>query len=176
MDRRDRRSEKRLRSWAASRRHFALSTAVAGRVISLAGVLGRPVRNAAGTQIGRVSDIIVRRDVGGKYPPVTGVLVRVRSAFAIVQEADATLTQTEVRLGSNARVMWRPEWRDDDVSLARDVLHCRLVGTSGVCVLPAADVYLLSGPQGWELAGIDIGVWSRGRGLVGRRRACDRTP
>jgi hypothetical protein len=144
-------------------------------VISLAGVLGRPVRNAAGTQIGRVSDI-VRRDVGGKYPSVIGVLVCLRSTIAFVQHADATLTQTEVRLGSNARVMWRPEWRDDDVSLARDVLHCRLVGTSGVCVLPAADVYLLNGPQGWELAGIDIGVWSRGRGLVGRRRACDRTP
>jgi hypothetical protein len=141
-------------------------------VISLAGVLGRPVRNAAGTQIGRVSDIIVRRDVGGKYPSVTGVLVCLRSAFAFVQHADATLTQTEVRLGSNARVMWRPEWRDDDVSLARDVLHCRLVDTCGVCVLPAADVYLLNGPQRWELAGIDIGVWSRGRGLVGRRRAC----
>jgi hypothetical protein len=122
VDRRDRRSKKRLRSWAASRRHFALSTAVASRVISLAGVLGRPVRNAAGTQIGRVSDIIVRRDVGGKYPSVTGVLVCLRSAFAFVQHADATLTQTEVRLGSIARVMWRPEWRDDDVSPARDVL------------------------------------------------------
>jgi hypothetical protein len=64
-------------------------------VISLAGVLGRPVRNAAGTQIGRVSDIIVRRDVGGKYPSVTGVLVCLRNAFAFVQHADATLTQTK---------------------------------------------------------------------------------
>jgi hypothetical protein len=141
-------------------------------VISLAGILGRPVRNAAGAQIGRVSDIIVRRDVAGRYPPVIGVLVRVRSAFAFIQEADATLTQTEVGVGSNARVMWRPELRDDDMPLARDVLHRRLVDTSGVCVLPAADVYLLNGPQGWELAGIDMGVWSGGRGLVGRRRAC----
>ena len=167
-----RRSEKRLRAWAASRRHFALSTAVANRVISLAHVLGRPVRNAAGTRIGRVSDIVVRWDAGNEYPPVTGVLVRVRSAFAVVQQADVTLTQTEVRLRSNARMMWRPVWRDDEVALARDVLDRRLVDTSGVLVVRAADVYLLNGPQGWELAGIDVGVWSCGRGLISRRGAC----
>ena len=166
-----RRSEKRLRAWAASRRHFALSTAVANRVISLAHVLGRPVRNAAGTRIGRVGDIVVRRDAGNEYPPVTGVLVRVRSTFAVVRQADARLTQTEVRLRSNARVMWRPVWRDDEVALARDVLDRQLVDTSGVLV-PAADVYLFNGPQGWELAGIDVGVWSCGRGLISRRRAC----
>jgi sporulation protein YlmC with PRC-barrel domain len=83
-------SKKRLRAWAASRRHFALSTAVANRVISLAHVLGRPVRNAAGTRIGRVSDIVVRWDAGGEYPPVTGVLIRVRGANAVVQQADVT--------------------------------------------------------------------------------------
>jgi hypothetical protein len=167
-----RRSEKRLRSWAASRRHFALSTAVANQVISLAHVLGRPVRNAAGTRIGRVSDIVVRLDASSEYPPVTGVLVRVRSAFAVVQQADVTLTQTEVRLRSNAQVVWRPIWRDDDVALAREVLDRRLVDTSGVQVVRAADVYLLNGPQGWQLAGIDVGVRSYGRRLVAQRRAC----
>jgi hypothetical protein len=165
-------SEKRLRAWASSRRHFALSTAVANRVISLAHVLGRPVRNAAGTRIGRVSDIVVCGDAGGEYPPVTGVLIRVRSAFAVVQQADVTLTQTEVRLRSNAQMMWRPVWRDDEVALARDILDRRLVDTSGGQLARAANVYLLNGPQGWELAGIDVGVWSCGRGLIGRRRAC----
>jgi sporulation protein YlmC with PRC-barrel domain len=164
-------SEKRLRTWAASRRHFALSTAVANRVISLAHVLGRPVRNAAGTRIGRVSDIVVRWAAGNEYPPVTGVLVRVRSAFAVVKQAEVTLTQTEVRLRSHAQVMWWPAWRDDDVALARGVLGRLLVDTSGVHVARAADVYLLNGPQGWELAGIDVGVWSCGRGLIGWRRA-----
>ncbi len=165
-------SKKRLRAWAASRRHFALSTAVANRVISLAHVLGRPVRNAAGTRIGRVSDIVVRWDAGGEYPPVTGVLIRVRGAFAVVQQADVTLTQTEVRLRSNARVMWRPVWRDDDVALARDVLGRRLVDTSGVQVARAANLYLANGPQGWELAGIDVGVWCCGRGLISWHTAC----
>ena len=171
-ERRPRGSKKRLRAWAASRRHFALSTAVTNRVISLAHVLGRPVRNAAGTRIGRVSDIVVRWDAGGEYPPVTGVLIRVRGAVAVVQQADVALTQTEVRLRSNARVMWRPVWRDDDLALARDVLGRRLVDTSGVQVARAANVYLANGPQGWELAGIDVGVWCCGRGLISRRPDC----
>jgi hypothetical protein len=66
---------------------------------------------------------------------------------------------------------WRPAWGDDDVALARDVLDRQLVDTSGVQVVRAADAYLLNGPQGWELAGIDVGLLSIGRRLVARRRA-----
>ena len=164
--------EKSRRAWAVSRKRFALSGALADRVISLAHILGRPVRNAAGTRIGRVSDIVVRWDAGNEHPPVTGVLVKVRAALAVVQQGDVALSQTEVRLRSDAQLVWRPVWRDDEVALARDVVDRQLVDTSGVQVVRAADAYLLNGPHGWELAGIDVGVLSFGRRLVTRRRAC----
>jgi magnesium transporter len=164
--------EKSRRAWAVSRKHFALNGTLADRVISLAHILGRPVRNAAGTRIGRVSDIVVRWDAGDEHPPVTGVFVKVRGALAVVQPADVTLSQTEIRLRSDARMEWRPVWGDDDVALARDVLDRQVVDTSGVQVVRAADAYLLNGPQGWELAGIDVGVRSFGRKLVSRRTAC----
>ena len=163
---------KSRRAWAVSRKRFALSGALADRVISLAHILGRPVRTAAGTQIGRVGDIVVRWDAGDDHPPVTAVFVKVRGAIAVVQPADVTLTQAEIRLRSDARMQWRPVWGDDDVALARDVLDRQLVDTSGVQVVRAADAYLLNGPQGWELAGIDVGLLSFGRRLVARRRAC----
>jgi sporulation protein YlmC with PRC-barrel domain len=166
--------EKNRRAWVVSRKHFARDGTLADRVISLAHILGRPVRNEAGTRIGRVSDIVVRWDAGNEHPPVTGVFVKVRGALAAVQQADVTLSQTEVRLRSDARVQWRPAWGDDDVPLARDVLDRQLVDTSGVQVVRAADAYLLNGPQGWELAGIDVGLLSFGRRLVTRRRACPR--
>ena len=102
----------------------------------------------------------------------TGVFVKVRGALAVVQPADVTLSQTEIRLRSDARMEWRPVWEDDEVALARDVLDRQLVDTSGVQVVRAADAYLLNGPQGWELAGIDVGMQSFGRRLVTRRRAC----
>jgi magnesium transporter len=164
--------EKRLPATATLREHLALRGAIANRVISLAHVLDRSVRSDAGTRIGKVSDIVVRWDAGNDHPPVTGVLVRVGSTFAVVQQADVTLSQTEVRLRSDARMVWRPVWGDDEVALARDVLDRQLVDTSGVQVVRAADAYLLNGPEGWELAGIDVGARSFGRRLVTRRRAC----
>jgi hypothetical protein len=114
----------------------------------------------------------VRWDAGDEHPPVTGVFVKVRGGIAVVQQADVTLSQTEIRLRSDARMEWRPVWGDDDVPLARDVLDRQLVDTSGVQVVRAADAYLLNGPQGWELAGIDVGLLSFGKRLVTRRRAC----
>jgi hypothetical protein len=167
-----RRPEKRLRPWAVSRNHIALSGALADRVISLAHILGRPVRSTAGTRIARVSDIVVRWDADNEHPPVTGVFVKARGACAVVQESDVTLSQTGVRLRSDAQLVWRPVWGSDDVALARDVLDRQLVDTSGVQVVRAADAYLLDGPQGWELAGIDVGLRSFGRRLFSRPRAC----
>jgi hypothetical protein len=61
---------------------------------------------------------------------------------------------------------------DDDVALARDVLDRRLVNGSGVQGVRAADAYLLNGPRGWELAGIDVGMPTVGRRIVTRRRVC----
>jgi magnesium transporter len=160
------------RAWAVSRKHFAINGTLADRVISVAHIIGRPVRNAAGTRVGRVSDIVVRWDAANEHPPVTGVFVKVRGGIAVVRRADVTLGQTEIRLRSDARMEWRAVWGDDDVPLARDVLDRQLVDMSGVQIVRAADVYLLNGPQGWELAGIDVGLLSFGRRLVTRRRAC----
>ena len=95
-----------------------------------------------------------------------------RGALAVVQQADVALSQTEIRLRSDARIEWRPVWGDDDVALARDVLGRQLVDASGVQVVRAADAYLLNGPQGWELAGIDVGMLTAGRRIVARCRAC----
>jgi magnesium transporter len=166
------RPDRHFRESAESTRHFALSGALADRVISLAHILGRPVLHAAGTRIGRVTDIIVRWDAGSDHPPVTGVSVRVRHAFAVAQQADVALSQTGVRLRSDAQMIWQPVWRDDDVALARDVLDRQLIDTSGIQIVRAADAYLLNGPQGWELAGIDVGMRSFCGRLVTRRRAC----
>ena len=167
-----RRPEKRGRAPAALRERPAIRGAVAARVISLAHILGRPVRNAAGVRIGVVGDIIVRWDASIGHPPVTGVLVRVGRSFAVVRQVDVTLSQTEVRLRSDEQMVSRPIRKQYGVALARDVLDRQLVDTSGVQVVRAADVYLVNGLQGWELAGIEVGVRSFGRRVFSRPRAC----
>jgi hypothetical protein len=114
----------------------------------------------------------VRWGAGDEHPPVTGVYVKVRGALAVVQQADVTLSQTEIRLRSDARMQWQPVCRDNDVALARDVLDRQLVDTSAAAIVRAVDAYLLNGPQGWELAGIDVDLLSSGKRLVTRRSAC----
>jgi MgtE-like protein len=146
--------------------------AMADGMISVAHLLGRPVRNVAGTRIGRVSDIVVRWAADNEYPPVTGVLVKVGGGFAVIGQADVTLRQTDVRLRSDQQMVTRAVRKDGDVALARDVIDRQLVDTAGVQVVRAADAYLLDGLRGWELAGIDVGVRSFSRRLVSVRRAC----
>jgi sporulation protein YlmC with PRC-barrel domain len=156
----------------ALREQIAARRTIADQVISLAHLLGRPARDDAGTRVGRVSDVVVRWDAGVAHPPVVGVLVRVGSGFAFVDRADVTLRQTGVRLRSAQLDVSRPVRQPGDVALARDVLDRQLVDVAGVQVVRAADVYLFNGPNGWELAGVDVGQQSFARRLLPKARVC----
>jgi hypothetical protein len=69
-------------------------------LVSLAGLLWRPVLNQAGEEIGRLVDVVCRWS-GEPYPPVTGVVVKVgrRSAY-VPAEAIAEIKPGLLRLGS----------------------------------------------------------------------------
>ena len=61
--------------------------AVRDSIVSLAGVVGRPVRNPSGAEIGRLVDVICRWTGDETYPPVTGLVVRVGRRLAFVSAA-----------------------------------------------------------------------------------------
>jgi sporulation protein YlmC with PRC-barrel domain len=169
-DKRQHASRRRLAT--TLRDDIAVRRTIADQVISLASLLGRPVRDGAGTRVGRVSDIVVRWDAGVAHPPVVGVLVRVGKGFARVDEADVTMRQTDVRLRSDLLTVSHPVRHAGDVALARDVLDRQLVDLAGVQVVRAADVYLVNGPRGWELAGVDLGLRSFARRLLPKAKVC----
>src|SRR5450432_3174273 len=50
---------------------------VRSELVSLAGLIGKPVLNQAGQQIGYVADVVARWDSNQPYPPVTGLIARV---------------------------------------------------------------------------------------------------
>ena len=56
-------------------------------IVSLAGLIGRPVLNQAGDEVGRVADLLAKVHGGETYPLVTGVVMRVgrRRAFLDAQ-------------------------------------------------------------------------------------------
>ena len=56
-------------------RRILASEGVFDSIVSLAGILGRPVTNQTGQEIGRLDDIVARWSDGQTYPPVTGLVI-----------------------------------------------------------------------------------------------------
>ena len=130
-------------------RHRRLTTtrAVRETIVSLAGLLGRPVRHQGGEEIGRLVDLVARFSGDQAYPPITGLVVRVgRRQVFLDASLVATLGHTEIVLRS-ARVDLRDyERRPGELLLAKDVLDHQLVDVDGKQVIRAADLYLAPTP------------------------------
>ncbi len=143
------------------RQRLLANRAVRDAIISLAGVVGRPVRNQGGAEIGRLVDVVCRWTGDETYPPVTGLVVRVGRRLAWVDaSAIDTFEHTSVRL-KTARVdlndfMPRPR----EVTLAEQVLDHQLVDVDGVQVIRAADLYLAPVSGRFSLVGVDISTQS----------------
>ncbi|MBV9061274.1 MAG: magnesium transporter [Pseudonocardiales bacterium] len=146
------------------RRHLQRATtarAVRQAIVSLAGLLGELVLNQAGQDVGRVVDVVARLYGEERYPPVTGLVVRVgrrrafldASAIAAVEHRKVTLRTARVDLRDYVR-------RPGEVLLARDVLDHQLVDVDGVQVIRAADLYLAPVSGQVRLVGVDVGVQS----------------
>jgi hypothetical protein len=75
-------------------------------IVSLAGLLGEPVLNQAGQEVGRVVDVVARLYGDERYPPVTGLVGRVgrrrafldASAIAAVEHGKVTLRTARLDL------------------------------------------------------------------------------
>jgi CBS domain-containing protein/sporulation protein YlmC with PRC-barrel domain len=134
-------------------------------LVSVAGLVGRTVRNQTGSEIGRVRDVVVRWD-DSLYPAVTGLVVRVgrRSAFihaSIVERLDeqgVSLRSAQLDLRDFVR-------RDGEITLGRDVLDHQLIDIDGVRVVRASDLYLGTFGDIHRLVGVDVGFSSLARRL-----------
>jgi len=145
-------------------------------LISVAGLIGRPVRNQAAAEIGRVVDVVVRWH-GERYPPITGLVVRVGRRQSWVPATDiAEITGHLVTLRS-ARLDLRDfESRPGEVTLNRDVIDHQMVDVDGVRVFRAADLYLGRVGPGYLLVGADVGLGTLLRRLGPARWRATATP
>jgi CBS domain-containing protein/sporulation protein YlmC with PRC-barrel domain len=131
-------------------------------IISLAGLIGRPVLNQAGEEVGKLTDLVARVHDGDEaYPAVTGMVVRVgrrqafldASAIDRVERRSVTLRTARIDLRDFHR-------REGEVLLARDILDHQLVDTDEVQVIRAADLYLAQVGEQVRLVGVDVGLHS----------------
>lgn len=129
---------------------------VADRLVSVAGLVGRPVTNPLGGEVGRLVDAVARWD-GGAYPPITGIVVRIGRRLTFVPASQIeSLSHREVRLQSARLDLVDFERREGEVVLAGDVIDHQLVDVDGVRVVRAADLYLASITGRWRLVGVDV--------------------
>ncbi|MBV8980257.1 MAG: magnesium transporter [Acidimicrobiia bacterium] len=149
---------------------------VRGNLISVAGLVGRPVTNQAGDVIGRLQDVVARWE-GEQYPPITGVVVRVgrRSSFVRADQV-SRLGANEIRLRSGRVDLVGYHRRAREVALVADVMDHQLVDVDGLRVVRAADLYLTRAGDRVLLVGVDVGFASLLRRLGPARFRTRPTP
>ncbi|HET6795289.1 MAG TPA: hypothetical protein VFH45_12630, partial [Acidimicrobiales bacterium] len=151
--------------------------ALRNELISLAGLVGAPVCNQAGQDVGRLVDLVARVHGGEAYPAVTGLVIRVggRSSF-LDADAIARVDHAQVTL-STARIDLREFLRrPGEVLLARDILDHQLVDIDGVQVIRAADLLLAQFGSRVRLVGVDVSMQSLLRRLGPKRWRVRPTP
>ncbi len=161
------------------RREYALARKqVRESLVSVAGLIGRPVRDQGGRDIGRVVDIVVRHG-DATYPPVSGLIVKVgpRSSF-IDGSQIATLTQDEIRLSSTKINLQEFTRRKGESLLDADVIDHQIVDVDGMQVVRSSDLYLAHLDREIRVVGVDVSFVSFLRrifpGAIRRRPTPDR--
>jgi CBS domain-containing protein len=145
-------------------------------LVSLAGLMDRPVKNQMGAEIGNVGDVVAKWGDGDTYPPVTGLVMKVgrRKAFVDVSQLDRLEADVQLR---SARLDLRDFLRrPGEVLLARDVLDHQLVDVEGAQVVRAADLYLARVQGVYRLVGVDVGLRTLARRLGPTRWRSRPTP
>jgi len=152
----------RLRRRVAARsERLSTTRTVRQALVSLAGIIATPVRNQAGEDVGRLVDVVARIHGDERYPPVTGLVVRVgrRQAF-LDAEAIQTVDHGGVRLRTSRLDLRDFRRRPGELMLARDLLDHQLVDVDGVQVIRAADLYLAPVDDRLRLVGVDVSMQS----------------
>jgi CBS domain-containing protein/sporulation protein YlmC with PRC-barrel domain len=131
---------------------------VRSELVSLAGLIGKPVLNQAGQQIGKVADVVARWDSNQSYPPATGLIVRVgrRRAWLPIDAVDE-FGRDRIRLRTARLDLREVARRPGEVELARDVIDHQLVDIDGARVIRASDLYLARVAGVVQLVGVDVG-------------------
>ncbi|MGW4379217.1 magnesium transporter MgtE N-terminal domain-containing protein [Kitasatospora sp. NPDC004531] len=143
----------------------------------MAGLIGSPVTNQAGAEVGRLADVVARLYGPDLYPPMTGLILRIgrRRAF-LPADAIGCLAAGQVRLRASRVDLRDFRRRPGEVLLARDVLDHQLVDVDGVQVTRAADLYLAPLVGRVVLVGVDVSLPTLLRRLGPRRWQVRPTP
>ena len=125
-------------------------------LVSVAGIIGRPVKDQDGRNIGTLVDFVVRHG-GETYPPVSGLIVKVAGRRAYIDGARISkLTKDEVTLSSAKINLTDFQRRTGEQLLDGDVLDHQIVDVNGLRVVRTSDLYLAPLDKEIRLVGVDV--------------------
>ena len=147
-------------------------------LVSVAGIIGRPVKDQDGKDLGKLVDFVVRHG-GETYPPVSGLIVNVAGRRAYIDGARiAKLSKDEVRLSSAKINLSEYQRRTGESLLDGDVLDHQIVDVNGLRVVRTSDLYLAPLDKEIRLVGVDVSFRSFIRrifpGTFGRKPGVDK--
>lgn len=146
-------------------------------LVSVAGIIGRPVKDQNGRDLGKLIDFVVRHG-GETYPPVSGLIVKVAGRRAYIDGARiAKLTKDEITLSSARINLTEYQRRSGEQLLDGDVLDHQIVDVNGLRVVRTSDLYLAPFDKEIRLVGVDVSFRSYVRrifpGTFGRKPGLD---
>lgn len=159
---------------AVGRRDLVLARkGIRDSVVSLAGLLGCPVTNEEGREIGRLVDVVVKHGQDA-YPPVSGLIVKVGLRRSFIDGARiAKLSRDGIQLSSTTINLTDYKRRGDESLLDADVLDHQIVDVNGLRVVRSSDLYLAPLDKEIRVVGVDISFVTFLRrifpGALGRR-------
>jgi CBS domain-containing protein len=125
-------------------------------LVSVAGLIGRPVRDNEGGEIGRLVDFVVRHGEE-TYPPVSGLIVKVGQRKSFINGARISkLTKDEIRLTSTKINLEDFQRREGESLLDADVIDHQIVDVDGLRVVRSSDLYLAPFDREIRVVGVDI--------------------
>ncbi|HET9128505.1 MAG TPA: CBS domain-containing protein, partial [Propionibacteriaceae bacterium] len=123
-------------------------------LVSVAGMVGRPVKELDGSLVGRLDDVVVPG--GEEHPPVLGYIVGIAHRRVWLHAGDvAGLERGELILQRARFDLVDVVRRAGEIQLYHDVVDHQLVDLNGVRVVRASDLYLGHVAGRWELVGVD---------------------
>jgi CBS domain-containing protein len=142
---------------------------VSSSLVSVAGLVGAPVRDLHSHHVGRLVDVVVRWD-RGVYPQVSGLVIRIGSRRAFIHVADVSqIGRRAVQLGSTRVDLTDFQRRPGEQLLRKDVIDHQLLDVDGARVVRAADLYVAQVGARYWVVGVDVSFVSFLRRLLPAR-------